>query len=383
MPSAIASSIEVAARSACFGTIRDYHKDVDIRTPSVLEYGVEMRTPGGSVGHPLAPARPSAPPADVHEAVTRWLSQYTPRRMVPSDLWESSLRLFVTSAVLDIRPSGLQVAQSATWALTRLAAWGLEEGLSLDRDVLLDPDTVERFAAALSEIGVSPSTQQLARTHLRRMGRQLTSTAPWEPAPRSYGTHALAPPYSEQELAALVHDARAQATPQRRRGARAVIALGAGAGLDGRWVMRVRGTDIMKTPEAVLVRTGSPAARIVPLIAEYEDELQELAGIAGGETLVGAGATRSAGHFVFSLEVGSGNPKLSPSRLRTTWLVRHLSAGTRLPELTRAAGVSWLSHPDELFALVPPLPDEMARSMLRHPARSTSAAQPGPAESEG
>ncbi len=303
---------------------------------------------------------------DLSGEVGRWVEAYIPQ-IVPRPLWESKLRQFVVPAVLELRPLGLKAAYHAAWSLTHIGAWSLKEGLPLERDAVLDPDAVERFMSLGLGVQGSPTTRQLIRTTLRRIGPRLTSKAPWEPPSQPLARHVLAPPYTADELQALTRDAQAQSTAARRRAARALLALGNGAGLDGRWAGKVRGTDILVTPQAVLVRTGPPSPREVPCLARYEAELVDLAAIAVSEPLI---APRSAyrnriNSILQRLEVSQGSPRLSPSRLRTTWIVHHVAAGTRLPELSRAAGVSWMSHPRELLGYVTPLPEEGARQMLR------------------
>ena len=59
--------------------------------------------------------------------------------------------------------------------LRRLADFATSEGLPLDREVILDPDTVERF------VEVALSGERSAATYrslLRRVGPLLTSSAP-------------------------------------------------------------------------------------------------------------------------------------------------------------------------------------------------------------
>jgi hypothetical protein len=56
---------------------------------------------------------------------------------------------------------------------------------------------------------------------------------------------------------------------------------------------------------------------------------------------------------------------LSASRLRSTWLVTHLTMGTRLPELARAAGLGGVTVLSDLLAFVPTLDEAEAVVMLR------------------
>jgi hypothetical protein len=131
--------------------------------------------------------------------------------------------------------------------------------------------------------------------------------------------------------------------------------------------MRVRGTDVIPTPAGVLVRVGPPNARTVPALADFEDDLLALAAEARDEPLVGGEARtkNKASRAVARFEAGPGRPKLSAARARSTWLLRHVRAGTRLPELAAAAGLRGVSVLNELLPLVPPLDEKDAIRMLR------------------
>lgn len=168
-------------------------------------------------------------------------------------------------------------------------------------------------------------------------------------------------------MAVLRSDALDQPTPVRRRAARGFLALGLGAGLDGRWASRVAARNISRSASAVHVRVGEPVASDVVVLAEWEDELVELAATAGDEFLVGGCSTsaRRTGHLIAELVVPTGHPRLAPARLRSTWLMTHLQAGTRLPELCRAAGLSGVTVLSDLLDAVELLSDDVAAVMLR------------------
>jgi hypothetical protein len=207
------------------------------------------------------------------------------------------------------------------------------------------------------------------RADLRRLGRQLTSTAPWEPRPEVLCRRAVAVPYSDDEMAALWADAVRQSTPARRRAAGALIALGAGCGLDGRWSTQVRGGDVERLGGGVVVSVGPPIARRVPVLGRYEAQVLELAWEAGGDLLVGGVGTSKnracslAGRF----EASPGTSRLSAARLRSTWLVHHLRVGTRVPELAAAAGLAGVTVLSDLLEFVAPLSASDAARELRGP----------------
>lgn len=101
----------------------------------------------------------------------------------------------------------------------------------------------------------------------------------------------VSPPYPPAEMKALWRDIARQSTPRRRRATRGLYLLGAGAGLDGRWARRVRGTDIRGIDGVVLVRVGASRPREVLVLLTmpslgstfeekqtYEDAYNERAG---------------------------------------------------------------------------------------------------------
>jgi len=116
-----------------------------------------------------------------------------------------------------------------------------------------------------------------------------------------------------------------------------------------------------------LVSVGEPMARRVPVLVGWEDEVRGLATTAGGEFLVG-GTSKSrnrAGALAASLAVSNGHPRFSASRMRSTWLLTHLTLGTRLPELARAAGLYGVTVLSDLLRYVPALDEAQVAAMLR------------------
>ena len=293
------------------------------------------------------------------------IDAYVPRDITPL-LWETTLRPFVVPALRAAEPQGTASMEQYARVLTLISAWCVEQGLPLDIEVVLDPDTVERFfSTGLTQI---PS-RGTYRTVLRRLGRHLTRRAPWAPRPEPMTRRKVALPYSPEELRSLTLDAERQSTPARRQAATACIALGAGAGLDGRWLRKVRGTDVSVIEGAVLVTVGEPRARRVPVLKTYEDDLLRLAEAAGDGLLVGGSSPHRnrTNKLAARFEKGMTHPKLSVPRLRSTWIVTHLALGTRLPELLDAAGTSRIETFDELLAHVPGLDPEATRQLLRGP----------------
>ena len=298
----------------------------------------------------------------VRQSRDDWFATYRPEGL-DSATWAAA-RPFVGECAKRLRLDGGASSLRVVRVLTRLAAWAAGEGLALGAELVLDPDTVERFVAMGLPVGRSRATY---RATLRRVGPLLTSRAPWEPRPATVARRQVALPYTAAELDGLRVDAVAQPTDARKRAARALLALGVGAGLDGRWVARVSAVDVDAGDGVVLVRVGEPAARVVPVLARWEDEVIDLTATAGDEFLVGGQSTarNRAGALAASIVVAHGHPRISASRLRSTWLVTHLGMGTRLPELARAAGLQGVTVLSDLLPFVPALSDDEAAELLR------------------
>lgn len=169
-----------------------------------------------------------------------WLASHRPSE-IDQARWDD-VRRFVWQCVQRL---GWDSDSSAAWRalreLARISSWAVGEGLPLDVEVVLDPDTVERFIA----VGLAGDPSRATyRSVLRRIAPLLTSSAPWQPRPASYARRQVALPYTPHDLELLQTDALVQPTPGRVRAARALLALGAGAGLDGRWVARVTAGDV-------------------------------------------------------------------------------------------------------------------------------------------
>jgi hypothetical protein len=301
-------------------------------------------------------------PAGGQQFSPGWVEHYRPQRLKPST-W-TAVRPFVVGCAKELGLDRGAAALRTVRVLARLAGWAMSEGLPLDVEIVLDPDAVERFIA--SGVGHDRS-RATYRSELRRLGPLLTRRAPWEPRRQAVSRRQVAAPYTPRELGRLLGCASVQPTPGRVRAARALLALGAGAGLDGRWVARVGAQDVFTAPKVLLVRVGEPGTRAVPVLAGWEAEVLELKATAGDQYLVGGYSTarNRAGALAASIVVPSGCPKFSSSRLRSTWLVAHLAMGTRLPELARAAGLQGVTVLSDLLAFVPVLDQDEAAALLR------------------
>lgn len=294
---------------------------------------------------------------------SRWLANYRPQEFTQAEWTEDGLDVFVRSHIARLERPESSRGKKLALPLARLGRWCLREGIDLDIEQVLDPDTVERYCT----YGIARGNAGDYRSMLRYLGVRLTVKAAWEPSPVPLKRRAIARSYDAATLKMFSRDAARQATAVRGRTFDTILSLGLGAGLDGRWVHKIHGVNVTTSHGVVLVDVPAPAPRIVAVLAEWEDLVLELARLAGTELLLGGSHT--AANFlndrVRALDLGKETPRPSLPRLRSTWLVAHLSRGTRLSELAAAAGMEGITSLSDLLPEVPRLSEQASRQMLR------------------
>lgn len=312
----------------------------------------------------------SPPRSDTAAPALAWLRNYRPNG-VDTKTWRSVCG-FVTECGETLVGTGVgeEALPRYVRALTKLACFCLETNQSLQINTALDPYTVNQFAEAAAKI--DPASAGTYQSQLRFVGERLLPKAPWErPAPVS--RRAVPTPYTPDNLTQLEHNI-AKNTPERRRGGEALMRLGLGAGLDGRWAAKVEKEDVLEESEGDLsVRVDG---RLVPVLHVHADPLRILRDDTPPRGLIVGGNARhknAASEIASRLSLPSACPRLVTGRLRSTWIVTHLTMGTRLPELAEAAGTVGVTTFSDLLEFVLPLsadPDEAAqaaRDMLRGP----------------
>ena len=152
------------------------------------------------------------------------------------------------------------------------------------------------------------------------------------------------PPYSPAQRAELAAVAAAQRDPAKRASALALVVFGIGAGLRPSELVALRGSDVARRGRQVVVRSG-PAARAVPVTADYARRAGELARRAGSDFVFCPGpADRNYKNFITSftrrLAADPAAPRLSAGRCRATFICGHLAAGTPIGVLLASTGIA-------------------------------------------
>lgn len=232
------------------------------------------------------------------------------------------------------------VQQHALWAHA-------DAGLDLEESVIFRRDVI---ALAVESLPMrSQASLGRRRSVLTRVGESLGVLEPPNP-PLSKSEPSR--PYSSEEVHALrgwVSDQRGD----RNTDARALLALGLGAGLLPRELCRVTADDVEQTGDCVVVYADRRAVRVQPMWAVMLDGPIERSD--GGAALFQPGVR------VYKNKIGdftrrSVGTRLRPvaQRMRATWLVERMTGGMPVQDLVHEAGVASLAALARFEQFLPP-----------------------------
>lgn len=272
----------------------------------------------------------SSPPRSMREAAMD-ISAYVPD--LPPDDWHA-IRDFVLLAARETIPQLTYSDASIVNAIAHHVDWCVNvAGYSLTRETVFRRDVIGAAAS------VMPTTHSSSRGRRRSLMLRVGEVLGVIPRAKPLSPLAAASP-SAPYTAAETYEAARWALSQRddrQLSARALVALGLGAGLPSREICGVRATDILHNGTAV--RVGD---RLVPVLGEWHEELEALAALAlTAESLLfrpGVAWHKNMVTNFVSTSIPDGFPP-TVQRMRSTWLVEHLTAGTPMQDLLAAAGL--------------------------------------------
>ena len=290
--------------------------------------------------------------AEVAAYIVRWRpSSVSPRAAT-----------FARAVIGQLAPGGRERAKNLLWAAARLADWAVPLGLEAVPEVLLHPSVIERFTR--SAPGISAVARRTLRTNLRFIARRVVPQL--LPADTPLPRERSKTPYSPAEIAGYLALAAAQPTAARRMRAAGLVCLGGGAGLIRGDLRSVRGSDVIARSGGVIVEVRGPRARVVPVLARYQEPLLAAAAFAGTGLVTGGtdpGRRNVTGPLIRALAGGAGLPRLDTSRLRATWLAdcaRLLGLATFMT----AAGITCSQRLGDLLATLDPGSEAEAVALL-------------------
>jgi hypothetical protein len=279
-------------------------------------------------------------------SVTATIAGYRPVSVGPEEA------AFARLVVAKVHPESRERAKALLHASSRLAAFGSSLGLVLDPEVLFEASLIERFVLC-STSALSVSSRRTVRSNLRYLARRVPTVVPAGPValPRS---HAKAP-YSPAQIDAYLALAKAQPTVAKTMALNGLICLGAGAGLVGRDLRHVRGSDVVARSGGLVVTIFGRAPRVVPVLPAYHGLLQASAAffgegyVTGGELAARHNVTTP---LVSKLSGGRHLERLEVSRLRATW-VANCAARIGLKAFMAAAGITCSQRLGDVVASLP------------------------------
>ncbi|MGZ0711299.1 hypothetical protein ACWPKO_23525 (plasmid) [Coraliomargarita sp. W4R53] len=171
-------------------------------------------------------------------------------------------------------------------------------------------------------------------------------------------------PYSEAELGMFQTWASHQRSEYQRIGCMAVFAFGVGCGLTASETLSIRGTDIFQVAGVFAVRVPRDG-RVVPSTDRWQHYLKRVAENAPSGIIVAPDASDRKSAMRTVLRYSSGQCKPTPARLRVTWLVAHLEAGTPLAALLPASGMTSTDSLRRAMSFVRPMTAERSLAALR------------------
>ncbi|MGC3995187.1 MAG: hypothetical protein QM779_13910 [Propionicimonas sp.] len=297
------------------------------------------------------------------------ISAYQPRNM-PADQWRP-VEEFVKSQASDYFSRAARAnARAYLSSLAQYAAWAFgTAGCALTRADIFDHERIAFYTAHVMARN-SYSSRIAHRACLLAMADVLVPEHRRGIRMPPNANPDASAPYREDQIRMIRAWPQEQSTPYRRRAASCIVAFGLGAGLRTGELGELQPEDVTRDNEGVLVAVRGAHARLVPVLAEYEELCVNLASTTqpGSKVLR---AYRAPDNPVYRpgwnvrLDTDTGFP-ITGRRLRATWIVGHLSRGVAADALRIAAGFDTFTAIDRYLPWVETAPLNDYRTAFRN-----------------
>lgn len=261
--------------------------------------------------------------------------KYAPRDARP--YWGHIGRFTVDATVDAAATMHLPQRELMVW-VTPFILWCWQTAcIPLKRDRIFSYKTIELFISTGAETYVGRSRSTL-RSRLLRVSEALLESRP-RYVPRVIGKHDRLRPYSTTETAELASWATTLSTTQRRSSAGNLLALCFGAGLATREILAARASDIITVTGEALVHVPGAEERIVPVQPDWQPYLDVPPHDSDPLLFRPRRKTISESQVTDFVLATSTRLDVKPGRMRTTWLIRMLKAGTPAIDLLELSGL--------------------------------------------
>lgn len=301
------------------------------------------------------------------DPVATAIAHYTPE--LAPEQW-AQIAEFVRAAVTDAHQGTVYSARELLKAATPLVAWCFwTAGLDLDRETVFHPEVIGEFIDRGTPQWSRPTAAN-RRSQLLRMSELLLphGVRPVRLPPMWSARPSV--PYTPAEVIALRSWAGGQTSQYMVVNSTVLLALGLGAGLSAAEVCEVRAGHLLVDADGVLVEVVGKRSRLVPVLAEWEPILVSLADAAAIRPdlyVFRPQRTTSNKNTISNFVAKTNAPRVHPSllRMRATWIVTHLTAGSPVKPLMEAAGVESLEALTRYLQFVPDVDVAAYRAAFR------------------
>lgn len=298
----------------------------------------------------------------MHADTDRRLSTYRPAIVEPCDRGSFERFARATFSKLGQLAHGTEMGRARVMAIA--ATWAKTAGVSLVPEVVFHPDNIELCADWWKRLGRHDGD---LRWGMRTISRDILPDL-WPTTPSTRNQRTVAPPYTPDEVSRLERDAEAQRTAPRERRAKTILLAGMACGLRSQHLRFLCGGHVIShngVTGIVVAETGV----FVPALDRWADPLAAYAARFDPDQrlLTDREPTKNfLSNCNQNIDRSPGTPRFVPSRFRSTWLLAHIEAGTRLPELLEAAHLQTLTQINQLLPYVTRLDPVTTAGLLAH-----------------
>jgi integrase len=283
---------------------------------------------------------------------------------------------FTRAAVTDFGPINGSEASVYMRCLSRLVIHTVRVQCEpLEREVVLDSANIDSYFAATFDSFRKRTDARNVRLRLFRLAGKLHEV---DVSLRDSGPGYVArtrAPYSSREVIRLISQGRTRSTRRRRHNWQMLVALGLGCGLSAVEAMELRREDIVLLPAHVEVRPKGDRARTVICMSEWDSRLTTLV---TSDTMTDFAITTKnrpddpsgwVGHQIS--QMASWDTGFTMDRLRSTFIVTHVQAGTSPIHLLKMLGMKSFETIERLLPWVDFPSVEQSAATLRLPKELT------------
>lgn len=280
------------------------------------------------------------------------------RPQLPKQEWQA-IESYVLDAVARAEPLVPYTERQLLTPVARLVHFAHISHIPIEDSAVFSPRTLERFVHH-NLATYNRASRNTIRARLRRVSEALLgarATAHF----RSLGKAEASRPYTPAEISLLRSWARSMRTPELTSSAGALLALGFGAGLTGSEIISQR-LEAIDLERNLVIVTGNNARSVHLHDNVWQELARERSNLLGGAGWAFRSNQRGTNINLITDFVSHTTPQvpLLTRRMRATWLVQHLNAGTPLRTLLRIAGLQSAEALDRVLPFAEDPSDELA-----------------------